>query len=67
MTSQSKIAHNVGRPRIVERQQPRRSRRETPNHADKYADQREDPTEREMAEKLAALVRHFHGEEADHA
>ena len=51
-----KIAHNVGRRRVVDRQQPRKSKRTTPRHADKYADQRVEPDERLLIEKLAELI-----------
>jgi hypothetical protein len=60
------IAHNSGCPRVVERQQPRKSKRAVSEHEDRYAEQCTDPAERLMAEKLAALVTHFNGEEARH-
>lgn len=65
MTSPGKVAHNIGRRRVVERQQPRRSKRQQSEHVDRYADQRDDPSERDMSERLAALARHFNGEEGD--
>ena len=57
------IAHDIGKQTVTDRQQPRKGKRQHAEHTDKYADQRVDPDERLMAEKLAALVTHFNGEE----
>ncbi|MDE0775927.1 MAG: hypothetical protein OSB43_06625 [Nocardioides sp.] len=49
------LAHDSGKRTVTDRQQPRKSKRDTAEHADKYAT----TEEREMAEALAALVAHF--------
>lgn len=49
------------------RQDRKRAKRAArrPVHHDKYADQRENPDDRDMRERLAALADHFNGQEAD--
>ncbi|WP_418062424.1 hypothetical protein [Pimelobacter simplex] len=54
MTAHTNVAHDSGKRRVTERQQPRRSKRDASEHVDKYADDG-------MAEKLAALAEHFNG------
>ncbi|HET7327646.1 MAG TPA: hypothetical protein VFJ14_10240 [Nocardioidaceae bacterium] len=60
MNEHRKVGHNSGRPRATERQQPRRSKRDAPAHADKYAKSEEDL----LADALLALAAHFNGEES---
>lgn len=50
----------------TERKIARRAARR-PEHQDKYESKKADPADREMRERLAALVAKFNGEEADHA
>ncbi|NPC97884.1 hypothetical protein [Nocardioides sp. zg-DK7169] len=58
MSTYTSLAHNSGRRRATDRQQPRKSKREHAEHTDKYAEEL-------MAARLSELVRHFNGEEAD--
>lgn len=55
MTSEPNIQHNSGRRRVVERTQPRRSKRNRTEHVDRYATDA-------MTAKLAELAEHFNGD-----
>lgn len=63
-TQTGRISHRVGRRKATDRQQPRKSKRATSTHSDKYATKQAD---RDMSERLRALAEHFNGEEADDA
>jgi hypothetical protein len=52
----TKIAHNSGRKKATDRQQPRKEKRGEAEHHDKYADLA-------MQTRFAALVEHFTSEE----
>lgn len=57
------VAHDSGRRRVVDRQRPRKSKRDSAEHTDKYAAGRLSPEAADLADQIARLARHFNGEE----